>query len=131
MSGERKERKVIMNINVWISACAGMSGTDLNNLHRYFAEPFDLEHHALAGCDRNRRDQAAGDDDHIGFQTAAALGDVIGEPGERGGRILGCAFADKLAVDGQTALDADEIVDVRRSCRPDDGAAVLAILDDQ
>ena len=75
----------------------------LDDIHRHFAQPFDRERGALTGRDRNGRNEAAGDDDHTRFEIAAALGDVIGEPGQRGGRIFGGAFADKLAAEREPA----------------------------
>src|SRR5271157_3316315 len=51
-----------------------MTAARLNHIHYDFAEPLDCKLRALAGADRNRRNETPGDHDHIRFEIAAALG---------------------------------------------------------
>src|SRR6202034_4577209 len=71
----------------------------LKHVHRDFAQSVDRKHGALAARDRNRGNDAAGDDDHAGFETAPAFGQMIGEPGKRRAWILGPALAHGFAAD--------------------------------
>jgi len=66
-------------------------------VHHGFAQPVDRDHRALAARDRNRRNQAAGNYQHPGFQITAALGEMIGEPRKRRTRILSSTLADHFA----------------------------------
>src|SRR5208282_559677 len=122
------------------SACKGGGGYDdgiavpgamLEGLHHGFAEAIDRKHRPLAAPDRNRRNEAAGDDHHAGFQIAAAFGEMIGEPGERRARILGLARAGGLAADREAAGNTHESRDRYGFGRANDHAAIPAILDDQ
>src|SRR5208282_4186506 len=106
-------------------------GAILEGLHHGFAEAIDRKHRPLAAPDRNRRNEAAGDDHHAGFQIAAAFGEMIGEPGERRARILGLARAGGLAADREAAGNTHESRDRYGFGRANDHAAIPAILDDQ
>src|SRR5215831_276151 len=103
----------------------------LNYVHHDVAQSIDREHGPFAGVDRHRRNEAAGDHDHAGFEITAALGDMIGEPGQRGARILRVAFADELAAEREPAGNPDEVVERDALQRSSDDAAVPAILDNQ
>ena len=103
----------------------------LNHIHRDVTQPLDRELRALAGRDRFRRNETAGDHDHAGFEIAAALGDMIGEPGQGGAGVFGGAFADKLAAEREPAGNADEVIGRDALWRSGDDATIPAILDDQ
>src|SRR6266568_1996364 len=98
------------------------------HVHHGFAQAVNREYRLLAGGDGNRRNEAASDDDHAGVEIAAALGDMVGEPGQRRAGILGATFADKLAVEREAAGNADEIIDGYRFACPNHDAAIPAIL---
>src|SRR5580700_627319 len=107
------------------------SDSRLHRNHLDFAKSRDGEHRVVAGLDRHGRNDTAGDHHHAGFEAAAALGEVIGEPGQRRARVLGAAFARRLAADLEPAGDADQRRDGCGFGRADDDAAVPAVLDDQ
>ena len=103
----------------------------LHRNHLDVAQSRDRKHRVLAGLDRHRRNDAAGDHHHAGFETAAAFGEVIGEPGQRRARVFGKASAGRFAVDLEPAGDAVEQRGRDGFGRADDDAAVPAIFHDQ
>src|SRR6185437_753754 len=83
----------------------GQSALDSGHLHA--AEAVEAEDEAVAGRDRQRWDDAAGDHDHAGREWPAILVGKIGDPGEGRERILGAALVVLGAVDGEAAERAD------------------------
>ena len=67
---------------------SGLSGD-----HLHAAEAVEAEDEAIAGRDRQRRDDAAGDHDHAGRERPVVAVGEVGDPGERRERVLGAALA--------------------------------------
>ena len=103
----------------------------LDDIHHDVAQSIDREHRPLAWRNGNRRNETAGDHDHIGFEIAAALGDMIGEPGQSGARILRGTFADRLAAEREPAGNSDKISERRAFRRSGNDPAIPAIVHDQ
>src|SRR3954452_14235356 len=72
----------------YLKRTAARAKCALCHIHLALAEAFHGEDAAIAGGDRECWDHAAGDDDHAGPEIALALGDEIGEPGQRCERVF-------------------------------------------
>src|SRR5947209_3153647 len=83
----------------YLKRTAARAKCALCHVHLALAEAVHGEHAAVAGLNGECRDHAAGDDDHAGLETALALGDQIGEPGERREGIFRFALPDLFAVE--------------------------------
>src|SRR5437588_5955694 len=92
----------------YLKRTAARAKCALCHIHLALAEAVHGEHAAVAGLNGECRDHAAGDDHHAGLEITFALGEEVGEPGERREGIFRFALPDLFAVERLAASDADD-----------------------